>query len=215
MAGSRQGKGGNLWAWQGDRLEGRCVLPGGGAGSTRILGIDPGTRVMGFGVVEGDGRGPARLVAVGSFRVQRAGADYARLLATRECVLALIARYAPREAAIEAPFFGKNAQSMLKLGRAQGVAIAAMAERGLEVQEYAPRKVKIAVAGHGEANKEQVRRALELSYRGEGLEALEDFDSTDALAVALCHYYAGRSVGRTGKGSWSDFVAKNPERVRE
>ena len=104
---------------------------------------------------------------------------------------------------------------MLKLGRAQGVAIATMVECGLEVQEYAPRKVKIAVTGCGDATKEQVKGVLSGLYKGAGIAGLEDFDSTDALAVALCHHYEGRVVGRTGKGSWSDFVAKHPDRVRQ
>lgn len=198
----------------GDRLEGESASARSGSGR-RVLGIDPGTRVLGYGVVEGDGRGDPRLVAVGSFRVQRAGDDYARLMAIQQCVHALIERYAPRVCAIEAPFFGKNAQSMLKLGRAQGVAIATMVECGLEVQEYAPRKVKIAVTGCGDATKEQVKGVLSGLYKGAGIAGLEDFDSTDALAVALCHHYEGRVVGRTGKGSWSDFVAKHPDRVRQ
>lgn len=202
-----------LLTWQSDRLESREALERGVSGS-RILGIDPGTRVVGYGLVEGDGCGVPGFVAMGSFRVARAGRDYARLLAIHESVCALVARYAPSVAAIESPFYGKNAQSMLKLGRAQGVAIAALVECGVEVQEYAPRKVKLSVTGRGEATKEQVKMVLDSVYTGMGISGLEDYDSSDALAVALCHYYDGRVVGRTGKGSWSDFVARHPGRVR-
>lgn len=202
-----------LLTWQGDRLESREVL-GRSAAGRRILGIDPGTRVLGFGLLEGDGRGMPGLVAMGSFRVMRAGGDYARLLAIRKCVRSLVEQYVPTVAAIESPFYGKNAQSMLKLGRAQGVAIATLVECGLEVQEYAPRKVKVSVTGRGEATKEQVRTALSSVYIGAGISELQDFDSSDALAVAFCHYYDGRIVGRTGKGSWSDFIARHPGRVR-
>lgn len=202
-----------LLGWQGDWLESQEAL-GCGVAAKRVLGIDPGTRVMGFGVIEGDGRGTPRLVAAGSYRVARAGGDYERLLAIRTCIRSLVERYRPRDAAIESPFCGKNAQSMLKLGRAQGVAIATLVECGLAVQEYAPRKVKVSVTGRGEATKEQVKMVLSSLCKGAGIEALEDFDSSDALAVAFCHYYEGRVVGHTGKGSWSDFAARHPGRVR-
>lgn len=200
-------------ALQRDGLEGSGVSRSGAEGE-RVLGIDPGTRVLGYGVVEGNGRGEPRLVAVGSFRVERAGEGYASLLAIRRCVCALVEWYAPGVVAIEAPFLGKNAQSMLKLGRAQGVAIAALVELGLDVQEYAPRKVKMSLTGCGDASKEQVKGMLSSMYPAEGIMELKDFDSTDALAVAMCHYHSGRAVGRTGKGSWGEFVAKHPDRVR-
>lgn len=213
MGGSERERNEELLNWPGDRLELPCALGRDAPRGRRILGIDPGTRVLGFGLVEGDGRGVPSLVAVGSLRVLRAGGDYARLLAIRECVHGLVERYAPSIAAIESPFYGKNAQSMLKLGRAQGVAIATLVECGLEVQEYAPRKIKVSVTGRGEATKEQVKTTLSSVYVGAGISELQDFDSSDALAVAFCHYYDGRTVGHTGKGSWSDFVAHNPGRV--
>ena len=134
-------------ALQRDGLEGSGVSRSGAEGE-RVLGIDPGTRVLGYGVVEGNGRGEPRLVAVGSFRVERAGEGYASLLAIRRCVCALVEWYAPGVVAIEAPFLGKNAQSMLKLGRAQGVAIAALVELGEDVAHGVWRCVEGAGEGH-------------------------------------------------------------------
>lgn len=185
------------------------------SGTYRVLGIDPGTRVMGYGLLQGSKGRKSSLVAVGSISLLSERDAYRRLLLIYRSVEELIACYSPTQVAIEAPFFGKNAQSMLKLGRAQGVAIAAVMACGLDVQEYAPRKVKITVTGSGEATKEQVRAMLGSLYPEAPICRLKHLDATDGLAVAYCHFHQGISVGHTGQSSWADFVAKQPERVKD
>jgi crossover junction endodeoxyribonuclease RuvC len=138
---------------------------------------------------------------------------YQRLELIYFTVQQIIKKFKPDDFAIEAPFFGKNVQSMLKLGRAQGVAIAAAMQSGIPVNEYAPRKIKQSITGNGNAGKEQVWKMLQqiLEIRME----IDRFDASDALAVAVCHHYQFRSLVRTGKklNGWSEFVAKNPKRV--
>jgi crossover junction endodeoxyribonuclease RuvC len=138
---------------------------------------------------------------------------YQRLELIYFTVQQLILKFKPDDFAIEAPFFGKNVQSMLKLGRAQGVAIAAAMQSGIPVSEYAPRKIKQSITGNGNAGKEQVWKMLSqiLEIRVEP----DHFDASDALAVALCHHYQFRSPHSTGKkmNGWTEFVAKNPKRV--
>ena len=138
---------------------------------------------------------------------------YQRLELIYFTVQQLIQKFNPDDFAIEAPFFGKNVQSMLKLGRAQGVAIAAAMQTGIPVNEYAPRKIKQSITGNGNAGKEQVWKMLQqiLAIRMD----IDRFDASDALAVALCHYYQFRTPPNTGKklNGWNEFISKNPKRV--
>ncbi len=181
----------------------------------RILAIDPGTRVMGYAILQGDGRqSPVPLVA-GAERLLAIHDPLVRLNLIHQKLLELIHAYHPTVAAIESPFYGKNAQSMLKLGRAQGVAIQAMLQEGLKVQEYAPTKVKLSLTGCGQASKEQLKNILQQLFPDVPIMQLRYLDATDALAIAYCHYYEGRTVGHTGKTTWADFVKRNPERIRQ
>lgn len=184
-----------------------------------ILGIDPGTAVMGFGVLMEEGP-QVRLLESGAIRFP-AGDDHTlKLRAIFRETMAIIERHHADELAIEAQFFGKNVQSMLKLGRAQGVAIAAAIQREVAVREYAPTRIKQSITGHGGATKEQVAAML-LSILG--VSALPaSTDATDALAVAVCHQFSqGHAApvpvrgGRGGGGGgWSQFVRNNPGRVQ-
>lgn len=184
-----------------------------------ILGIDPGTTVMGFGVLIVE-HGKSRLIEAGAIRFPAADDHTLKLRAIFNETLAIIERHHPDELAIEAQFFGKNVQSMLKLGRAQGVAIAAALQRELAITEYAPKRVKQSITGNGNASKEQVAAML-LSILG--LQELpSSTDATDAVAVAVCHHFAcsgigirtGTRSGSGGKGGWGAFVRSNPDRVR-
>lgn len=177
-----------------------------------ILGIDPGTAVMGCAVFECVGKKTSMLYM--DVVKQRAYSDvYKRLQIIFQNIVSLIETYKPTEMAIEAPFFGKNVQSMLKLGRAQGVAIAAAMQHNLVVTEYSPKKVKQAVTGNGNATKEQVWAMLQRQLH------LPDqpkyFDASDALAVAVCHYYESQSplAGIKNKNDWGSFIAQNAHRV--
>ena len=178
-----------------------------------IIGIDPGTNVMGYGILGVKGRTPA-MIAMGVIQLSRFESHYLRLRRIFERVTGLVEQYLPDEVAIEAPFFGKNVQSMLKLGRAQGVAMAAALSRDVPITEYEPRKIKQAITGNGAASKEQVQEMLRriLSIDREAL--LPQLDATDALGAALCHFYesAKPEIAR-GPRSWKDFIARNPDRV--
>ncbi|MEE0977957.1 MAG: crossover junction endodeoxyribonuclease RuvC, partial [Muribaculaceae bacterium] len=179
-----------------------------------IIGIDPGTNVMGYGLLGVRGKKPA-MIAMGVITLGKMGDHYMKLGHIYERVQGLVDYYKPDELAIEAPFFGKNVQSMLKLGRAQGVAMAAALSRQVPIVEYEPRKVKMAITGNGGASKEQVREMLVriLNIPRENL--LPQLDATDALAVALCHFYeSSRPVKAAGPKSWKEFVAKNPDKVK-
>ncbi len=179
-----------------------------------ILGIDPGTIVMGFAVIEVNGNNPA-LTIMDVLKLASKKDIYERLETIHTTVCQIIKEYKPHTFAIEAPFFGKNVQSMLKLGRAQGVAIAAAMQYKLNVTEYSPKKVKQSITGNGNADKEQVWKMLQRILNIE--EQPEHFDATDALAVALCHHYQSSSViGALPKGlkGWEDFIAKNPGRIK-
>ncbi|MCB0795495.1 MAG: crossover junction endodeoxyribonuclease RuvC [Flavobacteriales bacterium] len=179
-----------------------------------ILGIDPGTTAMGWAVIRIH-RGTPTLVDAGVFRFAKEEDHSLRLRAIFRSTQDVIRRYLPDELAIEAQFFGKNVQSMLKLGRAQGVAIAAAIERDLAVQEYAPKRVKQSITGNGNATKDQVAAMLLSILLVQQLPA--STDATDAIAVAVCHHFAatGRSriTGSASKGGWSAFVRNNPERL--
>jgi len=177
-----------------------------------ILGIDPGTTTMGYGLVIAKGKQPS-LITMGILDLKKSQDHYIKLQKIFTRVLQLIDEYHPDELAIEAPFFGKNVQSMLKLGRAQGVAISAALYRGLPIFEYAPRKIKIAITGNGNASKEQVASILKgMFHFGEIPEML---DATDGLAAAVCHFYQNNvlSNGATFK-SWKDFIGQNPGRLK-
>lgn len=180
-----------------------------------IIGIDPGTNVMGYGILGVRGKQPY-LIALGVIRLSKLEDHYLRLRRIYDRVLALVEQYLPDEMAIEAPFFGKNVQSMLKLGRAQGVAMAAALAREVPITEYEPRKIKQAITGNGAASKEQVRELLRriLNIDSKVFDDLE-LDATDALAAALCHHYEStRPLPSTGKSSWKAFIAANPDRVK-
>ncbi len=180
-----------------------------------IIGIDPGTNLMGYGIL-GVRRGKPQMIALGVIKLSRFESHYLRLRRIYERVLGLVEQYLPDEMAIEAPFFGKNVQSMLKLGRAQGVAMAAALARDVPITEYEPRKIKMAITGNGAASKEQVREMLRriLNIDSSMLENAE-LDATDGLAAALCHHYESmRPQIAAGPKSWKEFIAKNPERVK-
>ena len=177
-----------------------------------ILGIDPGTIFMGYAILHIENHEP-RLGEMSVIKLAAVKDIYARLEIIHTSIKNIIERYQPDAFAIEAPFFGKNVQSMLKLGRAQGVAIAAAMQASLTVTEYSPKKVKQSITGNGNADKEQVWKMLETILKLE--EKPKYFDATDALAVALCHHYQCNSVlnkGGTSLKGWGDFISKNPER---
>ncbi len=178
-----------------------------------ILGIDPGSIIMGYAVLAVQDE-KTNILAMDVLRLASKKDVYARLETIHSTVCSLIKKYKPTTFAIEAPFFGKNVQSMLKLGRAQGVAIAAAMQYNIEVTEYSPKKVKQSITGNGNADKEQVWKMLHRILNIN--EKPQFFDSTDALAVALCHYFQISSLLTKNKknfNGWNDFVAKNPGRV--
>jgi len=179
-----------------------------------IIGIDPGTNVMGYGILGIMAKKP-QVIAMGVLKLAKFESHYLRLRRIYDRVLSLVEQYLPDEMAIEAPFFGKNVQSMLKLGRAQGVAMAAAMAREVPITEYEPRKIKQAITGNGSASKEQVQEMLRriLSIPKENL--LPELDATDALAAALCHFYeSARPVQQKTCSSWKEFIAKNPGRIK-
>ena len=178
-----------------------------------IIGIDPGTNVMGYGLL-GIKAGKPSLIAMGVLQLSKLDDHYMRLRRIYARVLSLVEEFLPDELAIEAPFYGKNVQSMLKLGRAQGVAMAAALGRQVPIAEYEPRKIKMAITGNGAASKEQVAMMLQrqLSINPADMPSL--LDATDALAAALCHYYESKKpFASTASKSWKDFIAHHPNRV--
>jgi crossover junction endodeoxyribonuclease RuvC len=187
-----------------------------------ILGIDPGTQILGFAVLKG-GAHPT-LIHMDVLKLTKEKDIYARLQLIHAKIIELIDKYHPEQFAIEAPFFGKNVQSMLKLGRAQGVAIAAAMHYNLPVTEYAPKKVKQSITGNGNADKDMVWKMLERILDLKQKPAY--FDATDALGVALCHYYQmsgpllpsvklikGKKSSKKSN-SWDQFITKNPGRLK-
>lgn len=178
-----------------------------------ILGIDPGTNYMGYGVLGVKGKTPY-MIAMGILDMHRMTDPYLRLGRIFERVQGLATEYCPDEMAIEAPFFGKNVQSMLKLGRAQGVAIAAAMSRQVPVTEYEPRSIKLAITGNGGASKEQVSAMLCRILAIPPSDLPKTLDSTDALAAALCHFYeSSKPISATKSSSWKDFIRQNPDKV--
>lgn len=178
-----------------------------------IMGIDPGTNVMGYGVLGIQAKRP-HVIVMGVVKLSKFESHYLRLRRIHERVTQLVEQYLPDELAIEAPFFGKNVQSMLKLGRAQGVAMAAALSRDVPITEYPPLSVKQSVTGNGQASKEQVANMLQrlLSIPASRMPELPD--ATDALAVALAHFYeTGKPQLPKGPKSWADFLKQNPDRL--
>ncbi|MCM1370068.1 MAG: crossover junction endodeoxyribonuclease RuvC [Candidatus Amulumruptor caecigallinarius] len=178
-----------------------------------VMGIDPGTNVMGYGVIGLVGK-KMEVVVLGAIQLSRFENHYKRLHRIFERVSGLAAQYLPDEVALEAPFFGKNVQSMLKLGRAQGVAMAAVLTRDIPIAEYAPRSIKMAVTGNGQASKEQVATMLRHILKIDEERIPKFLDATDALAVALTHIYeTGKPVKAASAKSWADFLSRNPDRI--
>ncbi len=175
-----------------------------------ILGIDPGTVVMGYGIVKIT-KNKLELVQFGVIHLSKYDNHALKLKKIFERVSSLIRDYAPDEVALEAPFFGKNVQSMLKLGRAQGVAMAAALHHEIPITEYAPLKVKQSVTGKGKASKEQVAGMIMKLLNIQEMPKL--LDATDALAVALCHHFQGGAVAKKST-SWKAFLSDNPGRVK-
>ena len=195
-----------------------------------IMGIDPGTNCTGYGVIEVSGNSVKHLI-VGDIELSKYNDPYTKLRYIFQRVSALVQEYAPDEVAYESPFFGENVQSMLKLGRAQGVAMAAALVNDIPVFEYAPRKIKQSITGSGAASKEQVASMLKLIL-GVDLN-MKRLDATDGLAVAMCHYFESKSISkrfsnsanvkglggglecnkRGGSKSWASFLDENPDRV--
>lgn len=175
-----------------------------------VLGIDPGTSVMGYGLLKVTGK-KLSLLQFGVIHLKKYNGHELKLKKIFERITAIIEEFHPDEVALEAPFFGKNIQSMLKLGRAQGVAMSAALARDIPITEYAPKKVKQSVTGNGNASKEQVASMLQTLLSIKELPKL--LDATDALAVAVCHHFQNGSLQSRAK-SWKNFVADNPGRVK-
>ncbi|WP_136480317.1 crossover junction endodeoxyribonuclease RuvC [Cognatitamlana onchidii] len=176
-----------------------------------ILGIDPGTTIMGFGLIKVVGK-KMQFLQLNELDLKKYSDHYLKLKLIFERTVELIDTHNPDEIAIEAPFFGKNVQSMLKLGRAQGVAMAAGLSRQIPITEYLPKKIKMAITGNGNASKEQVAKMLQSQL---GIKNLpKNLDATDGLAAAVCHFYnSGRlDVGKSYSG-WEAFVKQNPNKI--
>ena len=189
--------------------------------SKTILGIDPGTNILGYGVISIDSKGP-HYVDIGVFDLRKIKDPFEKLANIFAGVSELIEEHHPDQLAVESPFYGKNAQVILKLGRAQGAALTAAVMKGIPVAEYAPRKAKIAICGNGAASKEQVCMMIQKTLRVD-LDP-KYLDATDALAIAICHHYhlqnpilqagGGKSAGKNSSGSWEQFVQANPGRIK-
>lgn len=176
-----------------------------------ILGVDPGTNIMGYGIILCRGA-KMELVDLGVVRMEKLENQALKLKQIFETTTALAEKHLPDEFAVEAPFFGKNVQSMLKLGRAQGVALAAALTRDIPVHEYSPKKIKMSITGNGNASKEQVAKMLQqlLTIR----DMPKFLDATDGLAAAVCHFFQMKNPGADQKkyGSWESFLNGNPQR---
>lgn len=177
-----------------------------------ILGIDPGTTIMGFGIIEVEGQ-KLRCLQLNELKLSQYDSHYVRLGHIYARTVELIQTYRPTEMALEAPFFGKNVQSMLKLGRAQGTAIAAGIAHDLAVFEYSPRKIKMAITGNGNASKEQVAKMLQQLLTLKSLP--KNLDATDGLAAAVCHYFNPSNETEKNYSGWASFVQKEAHRVKK
>ncbi len=181
-----------------------------------ILGIDPGTNLLGFGVVRVDAQGRPHFVDMGVLDLRKQSDAYQKLACIHAKVAALCDLHHPDDLAVESPFYGKNAQVILKLGRAQGAAMTAALSRGIPVFEYAPRRAKQAICGNGAASKEQVSLMVQRTL---GIDIEPRYlDATDALAIAMCHFYQLNSPlaqpGKAAASSWEKFIRENPDRVK-
>ncbi len=186
-----------------------------------ILGIDPGTNFLGYGVISVRGQ-KVTLISLGTIDLSKLETHQDKLKRIYERISYLVMEYKPHECSIEAPFHGKNVQSMLKLGRAQGVAMAAVINQGLEIHEYAPRKIKQSVTGNGNASKEQVAAMLQSLLQF--TELPKYLDATDGLAVAVCHFFQNKFVSTTASApikikkatpkGWGAFIKANPDRIK-
>ena len=178
-----------------------------------ILGIDPGTTIMGFGLIKVVGK-TMTFIQLNELDLKKYEDHYLKLKLIFERTIELIDTHHPDEIAIEAPFFGKNVQSMLKLGRAQGVAMAAGLSREIPITEYSPKKIKMSITGNGNASKEQVAKMLQSLLNLKTLP--KNLDATDGLAAAVCHFYnEGKVVGAKNYTGWSAFVKQNEDRVKK
>ena len=179
-----------------------------------ILGIDPGTNILGYGIISVDSKGP-HYVDMGVFDLRKIKDPFEKLANIFAGVTELIEEHHPDHLAVESPFYGKNAQVILKLGRAQGAALTAAVMKGIPVAEYAPRTAKIAICGNGAASKEQVCMMIQKTLKVE-LDP-KHLDATDALAIALCHHYQMTNpLAKTGgRNDWEKFLADNPDRIRK
>ena len=177
-----------------------------------ILGIDPGTTIMGFGLIK-IVKGEMEFMQLNELILSKYDNHYLKLKHIFNRTIELIDTYHPDEIALEAPFFGKNVQSMLKLGRAQGVAMAAGLSRDIPVTEYSPKKIKMAITGNGNASKEQVAKMLQSLL---GFKTLpKNLDSTDGLAAAVCHFFnSGTSQGQKKYTGWGAFISQNPGKIK-
>ncbi len=183
-------------------------------GERIIIGIDPGSVVMGYGILRVRAKS-AEMLAMGVLKMDGKASPYDRLRRVYDGVCALIRRYKPDELAIEAPFYGKNIQTMLKLGRVQGVAIAAAMASDITVHEYAPMEVKRAITGSGSSSKEQVALLLQKVLHIPDDSMQIEFDATDGLAVAFCHFVRSTSpLQSRSSGSWKEYIKQNPDKVR-
>ena len=179
-----------------------------------ILGIDPGTTIMGYGILKVSGN-KTEMLAMGVLDLKKYSNHYLKLQRIFARTLSLIDEFHPDHLAIEAPFFGKNVQSMLKLGRAQGVAMSAALYRDIPITEYAPLKIKMAITGSGSASKEQVADMLRRYLKIPQESMLPQLDATDGLAAAYCHFLQlGRPVSEKAYSGWKDFIAKNEDKVK-
>lgn len=176
-----------------------------------ILGIDPGTTIMGFGIIRVEKK-QMHFLQLNELHLKKYGDHYTKLKIIFERTIDLIDTYHPDEIAIEAPFFGKNVQSMLKLGRAQGVAMAAGLTRQIPITEYSPKKIKMAITGNGNASKEQVAKMLQSTFNLKELP--KNLDATDGLAAAVCHFYNADRL-ETGKqySGWASYVKNNANKI--
>ncbi|KPQ17059.1 MAG: crossover junction endodeoxyribonuclease RuvC [Algoriphagus marincola HL-49] len=178
-----------------------------------ILGIDPGTNVMGYALIVTEGK-QYKLLQYGVIHLKKYGSHELKLKKIFERITGILEEFLPDTVALEAPFYGANVQSMLKLGRAQGVAMAAALAREIPITEYSPKKVKQSVTGNGNASKEQVAAMLQTLFKLEEIPKM--LDATDALAVALCHHFhEGRIQSRGRAAGWKSFIEENPGRVKK
>ena len=177
-----------------------------------ILGIDPGTTIMGYGIIKATGENVS-LIDFNDFSLKKLDNHYLKLKKIFSSLTEIIDKYNPDEIAIEAPFFGKNVQSMLKLGRAQGVAMAAGLVKEIPITEYSPKKIKMAITGNGNASKDQVAKMLQSILKFD--EIPKNLDSTDGLAAAMCHFFNSKKISSIGTkfSGWQSYIKNNPEKI--